>query len=151
MMLRVTVELWPGGRESGKRVIATADIGRIADGEHADYEARLSETFIGKIGEPGRVRAYPRWSASVWDLVARALASALNGGREELPLRPTLPEVQMHTTPDGTNYVRLREIPEPARMHFARRLEGSTCPYVDEDPEPRDCAYWHDWLGFLHG
>lgn len=28
-MLKVTVELWPGDRESGRRVIATADIGRV--------------------------------------------------------------------------------------------------------------------------
>ena len=149
-MLRVAVELWPGGRESGRRVIATADIGRIRDGEHADYEARLSETFVGDVGT-GHVRRYPRWSASVWDLVARSIAAALAGNPDQLPPRPLRPEVPMHTTPGGTNYVRLREIPEPARTHFARRLEGSTCPYVHEDPEPRDCAYWHDWIGFLHG
>jgi hypothetical protein len=28
-MLKVTVEIWPGGRESGRRTLATADIGRI--------------------------------------------------------------------------------------------------------------------------
>lgn len=149
-MLKVTVELWPVGRESGKRVIATADIGRVADGEHADYEARLAETNVGCIGT-GYVRGYPRWSASVWDLVARSIAAALAGNSDELPPRPLLPVVPMHTTPDGTKYVRLREIPEPARKHFERRLDGATCPLIEEDQEPRGCAYWHDWLYFLQG
>nr|WP_092003205.1 hypothetical protein [Paraburkholderia lycopersici] len=149
-MLRVTVELWPGGRESGKRVIATADIGRVADGAHADYEARLAEVGIGSIGT-GHVRAYPRWSATVWDLVARSIAAALGGNSDQLPPRPRLPAVPMHTTPDGTNYVRLRETPWPARTHFESTLEGSTCPQIVEDPEPRGCAYWHDWVYFLMG
>jgi len=45
-MLRVIVELWPGGRESSKRVIATADIGRIRNGKHADYEVELHEALL---------------------------------------------------------------------------------------------------------
>ncbi len=54
-MLRVTVELWPGGRETAKRVIATADIGRVADGAYAYYEAKLTEVGVGSIGT-GHVR-----------------------------------------------------------------------------------------------
>ncbi|QCP51620.1 hypothetical protein FAZ95_03035 [Trinickia violacea] len=149
-MLKVTVELWPNGRESGRRVIATADIGRVADGAHADYKVRLSEVGVGTAGT-GHVRAYPRWSASVWDLVARSIATALGGNADELPPRPTLPDVPLHTTVDGTQYVRLREIPEPARTHFAQRREGSACPLIAEDAEPRGCAYAHDWFHFLQG
>ena len=149
-MLRVTVELWPGGREAGKRVIATADIGRIKDGAHADYEVRLEEGSLGDVGDGAVVREYPRWSASVWDLVARCIAASLNGGREDLPSRPTLPEVPVHDS-GGLQYVRLREIPEPARTYFQRRIVNSTRPMVSDDPEPMDCAYVWDWAAFLGG
>lgn len=131
-MLRVTVELWPGGRESSKKVIASADIGRVKNGAHADYEVRLSESPIGSVGI-GHVREYPRWSASVWDLVARCIAAALNGGQEGLPSRPTLLEVPVHDS-GGLQYVRLREIPEPARTFFQRRIVNSTRPMVATTP-----------------
>lgn len=149
-VLRVTVELWPDGRESGKRVIATADIGRIADGALADYEARLYEDGLGSV-RAGNVSTYPRWSASIWDLVARSICAALGGNADQLPPRPVQPDVRMHTTPEGTRYVRLREISEPARTHFFRRIANKTRPVIDEDPEPGECAYWHDWLYFVRG
>lgn len=147
-MLRVTVELWPGGRESGKRVIATADIGKVKDGALADYEVHLEESTLGDVGNIATVCEYPRWSASVWDLVARCIAAALNGGQEGLPSRPTLLEVPVHDS-GGLQYVRLREIPEPARTFFQRRIVNSTRPMVSDDPEPMDCAYVWDWDAFL--
>jgi hypothetical protein len=152
-MLRVTVELWPGGQESGRRVIATADIGRIKDGALANYEVELQEKLLEHIGvgEIAHVREYPRWSASVWDLVGRCIAAALNGGKEALPPRPVLPEVPKHTSADGTPYVCMREIPEPARTLFAKNMSGSTCPLVEEDEEPRGCVYAWDWQAFLEG
>ncbi|MGF6968775.1 hypothetical protein OKW43_005803 [Paraburkholderia sp. WC7.3g] len=152
-MLRVTIELWPGGRESGKRVIATADIARVKNGALADYEVELRESLLDDIGvgEVAHVRTYPRWSASVWDLVGRCIAAALNGGKEELPGRPVLPEVPVHVSRDGRAYVRLREIPEPSRTLFENNLRSSGCPFVLDDPEPRDCAWSHDWQDFLNG
>jgi hypothetical protein len=152
-MLKVIVELWPGGRESGKRVIATADIARVKNGVFADYEVELHEALLEDtgVGEIADMRAYPRWAASVWDLVGRCIAAALNNGREELPPRPVLPEVPVHTSAEGTRYVRLREIPEPSRTLFMKNLYGSTCPLVTEDLEPRNCAYAHDWQAFLEG
>ncbi|MEN8517950.1 hypothetical protein [Burkholderia sp. RS02] len=150
MMLRVIVELWPGGRESSKRVIATADIGRIRNGKHADYEVELHEALLGDIGDTAVVRKYPRWSASVWDLVARSIAAALNRGKEELPPRPVLPEVPVHIS-DNRRYVRLREIPEPARTFFRRNIANSGRPLIEEDPDPMDCAWAHDWSDFLDG
>jgi hypothetical protein len=150
-MLRVTVELWPGGRESGRRVIATADIGRVKDGALADYKVDLEEKLLGYVGDTATVHSYPRWSASVWDLVARCIAAALNGGREELPPRPVLPEVPVHTSAGGRRYVRLREIPEPARTFFRRNIANSGRPMVEDDPEPMDCAWAHDFQDFLEG
>lgn len=150
-MLKVTVELWPGGRESGRRVIATADIGRIRDGAFADYRVRLEEQFLNNVGDEAVVADYPRWSASVWDLVARCLAAALNDGREALPPRPMLPVAREHER-DGRRYVRLREIPEPAQTFFRRRIaDSSRCPHVEEDAEPKGWAYAEDWEDFLRG
>jgi hypothetical protein len=48
-MLKITVEIWPGGRESGRRVLATGDIGRIKDGALADYRVELHEDGQGDI------------------------------------------------------------------------------------------------------
>ncbi|MGF6837892.1 hypothetical protein QF001_001759 [Paraburkholderia youngii] len=150
-MLRVTVELWPGGRESGKRVIATADIARVRDGALADYEVGLKEERFGAVGAIAYVRRYPRWSASVWDLVARCIASALNDGKGRLPPRPVLPEVPVHTSADGRRYVRIQEIPEPAQTFFLAKNESSGRPCISEDPNPRACAWAHDWQDFLDG
>ncbi|MGF6937142.1 hypothetical protein OKW41_006304 [Paraburkholderia sp. UCT70] len=143
-MLRVTVELWPGGRESGKRVIATADISRVKNGALADYEVELQEGLLESVGNVAHVRKYPRWSASVWDLVGRCIAAALNEGKEELPPRPTRPTAPVHVRDDGMHYVRLDEIPEPTRTFFGENLAGSSIP-------ARDCAYAHDWDDFLNG
>ncbi|MCL4667860.1 hypothetical protein [Burkholderia pseudomallei] len=143
-MLKVTVELWPGGRESRKRVIATADIGRVRDGALADYEVELRETLLGDVGDTTLIRDYPRWSASVFDLVARCLAAALNNGKEELPPRPVSPEVTIHVRGDGVHYVKLSEIPEPAKTYFEKSLDGSGIPGHGR-------AYAHDWHDFLEG
>lgn len=150
-MLRVTVELLPGGFDSIKRVIATADIARVRDGATADYEVRLGEDLLCAVGERATVTEYPRWSASVWDLVARCIAASLNRGREELPRRPVSPKVPVHTSHSGTRYVRLREIPEPTRTFFAHNISESSRPEVSDDPLPTDCAYGDDWEDFLLG
>ncbi|MBB5427487.1 hypothetical protein HDG40_005666 [Paraburkholderia sp. JPY158] len=126
-MLKVTVELWPGGREAGKQVIATADIVRVRDGARADYEVALKEGLLGSVGDVAFVCSYPRWSASVWDLVGRSISAALSGGKEELPPRPVLPEVPVHVI-DGMRCVRLADIPEPTRTLFAHNLAGSSVP-----------------------
>ncbi|MGF6508259.1 hypothetical protein [Paraburkholderia sp. 32] len=146
-MLRITIELLPGGQEEGKRVIATADIARASDGPTGalgDYRVALSDAILGEVGEPTVVRRYPRWASSVWDLVARCLATALNQGREALPPRPARPEVTVRTNDAGYRYVRLDEIPEPTRTFFDRKLAGSGIP-------DHGCAFAHDWFDFLNG
>ncbi|SOF00981.1 hypothetical protein SAMN05446635_9061 [Burkholderia sp. OK233] len=143
-MLRVTIELLPGGRESGKRVIATADIARVSGGALADYRVALEDAVLGEVGGRAIVRSYPRWASSVWNLVVRCLAAALNEGREELPPRPAKPEVAVRMNDAGYRYVRLDEIPEPARTFFDQTLAGSGIP-------DHGCAYAHDWFDFLNG
>lgn len=80
----------------------------------------------------------------MWDLVARCLAVALNQGREALPSRPEKPEVTVRVNDAGFRYVRLDEIPEPARTVFDQALAGSGIP-------DHGCAYAHDWFDFLDG
>ncbi|WP_366919804.1 hypothetical protein [Burkholderia orbicola] len=146
----MTVELWPGGRESSKRVIATADIGRVRSGALADYKVRLEEMPLGMVGEDVIVHDYPRWGASILDTVARCIAVELSGGAEELPQRPVTPDVPVHTS--GTVwYVQLNEIPEPVGAFFRRNVATSTCPIMDEAINPMDCAYAEDWESFLSG
>ena len=86
-MLRVTVELLPGGRLDGRRTVATADIWRTRTGAQADYEFAMGEDLLPDQVWRGVLQDYPRWSASVWDLVARSIAIALTS-TEELPPRP---------------------------------------------------------------
>ena len=146
-MLRITVELLPGGREQEKRVIATADIARVSDGRFgalADYRVALQDAVLSEVGERAVVRSYPRWAASVWDLVARGIAAALNQDIEALPARPAKPQVKVHTNDAGFRYVRLDEIPEPTRTFFDRKLAGSGIP-------DHGCAYAHDWFDCLNG
>ncbi|GAB3095191.1 hypothetical protein GCM10027081_17330 [Cupriavidus yeoncheonensis] len=148
-MLRVTVELMPGGRVQGRRTLATADIGRIRSGALADYEIDMEEDLLPNPWG-GTLQDYPRWSASVWDLVARSIAVAL-AGKEELPPRPDQPQVPVHLSAGRTSHVRLEEIPEPTRSYFAHNIRGSTRPIIDEAPDPLGCAYSWDWNDFLAG
>jgi hypothetical protein len=149
-MLRVTVSLWPCGDESRQRELLHADIGNVGGGASANYCVAL----VDETGErrDARLDDYPRWSASLWDLVIRAAARAAYG-EEALPARPVpiSERVPVHQTANGLNYVRVRDIPEPVRSVFCERMANSTRPLVDEDPDPFDCVYAWDWHSFLEG
>ncbi|WP_144157539.1 hypothetical protein [Paraburkholderia sp. BCC1885] len=147
-MLKVIVEIWPGGRESGRNAFAAADIGRIKNGTLADYRVELHENGQGGIGSAGLLD-YPRYSTTVWDLVARAIAVALTG-KEELPPRSRKLDVPVRVA-GNVPYIRLREIPEPARSMFQKHIAYSTRPLIEEDPMPMDCVYSWDWFDFLAG
>lgn len=142
-MLRVTVELLPGGRVQGRQTLATADIGRIRSGALADYQVEMEEGLLPDQIWSGALQEYPRWSASVWDLVARGIAVALTG-KEELPPRPQLPQVPVHTGDGGMQIVHLDEIPEPTRTFFEHNLCGSGTPGAG-------MAFAWDWDDFLAG
>jgi hypothetical protein len=134
--------LLPGGRESGKRVIATADIARVSGWALADYRVDVKDAVRGEVGEAAIVQAYPRSASSVWNPVARCVAVALNRRLEELPSRPAKPEVAVRVNEADFRYVRLDDIPEPTRTFFDQMLAGSGIP-------DRGCAYAHDWFDFL--
>lgn len=147
-MLRITVELVPGGWENVKKTIAVAELHNVAGGAVADYMLFLSEDGV-LFDENTRIEKYPRWAAPVWDLVARAIAKSLTG-QERLPRRPEPVGVPVHDS-DGVKYVRLSELPEPARSAFAHRMRHSTCPVIEEDSSPMHCFYASDWTDFLAG
>ncbi|UIF86109.1 hypothetical protein [Cupriavidus sp. UYPR2.512] len=149
-MLRLTVELFPGGRESGRRTLATANIARERSGALADYSIGMNEDLLDDV-YTGELKDYPRWSGSIWDLVARAIAVALTG-EEALPKRPAVPDVPIHRSGvPGAAYVRLCEIPEPARTFFVNHIRYETRPIVSEVPDPLDCAHLWEWESFLNG
>ena len=147
-MLRITIELLPGGREGARRTIAVAELGRTHGKRLGTYHMALNEEPFGLVGQ-AVLRDYPRYGASIWDLVARGIAVALTG-KEELPPRPTVPEVPIYHV-GKVPYVRKSEIPEPARTFFWRSMENSSRPMVESDADPENCAYHWDWEDFLDG
>jgi hypothetical protein len=146
-MLRVSVELWPGGQKQGSTVLAVADIERTRSGVRSDYSVELFEDVVYRRWS-GTVDNYPRWSASVWDLVARSIASALSGS-EVLPRRPIQVVAPVHRSAEGVSFVRLRELPQPARRFFEQSIQGKACPVIDGVSDPCACA--SDWGDFLNG
>lgn len=143
-MLKITISLVPGGVGT-ERKLGELHISNVGGGALADYQCVLHGDDL-----PGparaRVRCYPRWSASVWDLVARAIAKSLSG-QERLHRRPDPVTVPLHAYGNLT-YVRMREIQEPARSAFVRRMRWSTLPVI---PGEGDCAYSWDWQAFIGG
>ncbi|MDT3687932.1 MAG: hypothetical protein RO009_23155 [Pseudorhodoplanes sp.] len=75
-MLRVKVELVPGGWEGGSREIARAEIGNISNlADMSDYAVRVSEGRNSVAGTEawsceGKIFAHDR-RTSVWSLVAK--------------------------------------------------------------------------------
>ena len=147
-MLKITVEVISPGIGRG-RTIGTAKIGRFSRSATPDYIVELAEETC-RHRPQATLKKYPRFAGSIWDLVARAIAIGLTG-KERLPPRPEPLDVPVYRAADGTEYVRLIEIPEPAASIFRKRIEFSTSPVIYEDPTPRDCAYASDWSSFLTG
>jgi hypothetical protein len=83
-MLRVTVELVPGGDETRVRTIARMTIANIsALADISDYEFKATETANPLAGTPARevhgfVRGHDR-RQGVWSLVAKASSLAAEG------------------------------------------------------------------------
>jgi hypothetical protein len=74
-VIKVIVELWPGGDESRKKTLATGTIANIATGSltSGNYFVDLRD----KAGRPwrhGTVTGFPRKRLLAWDLLCRALA-----------------------------------------------------------------------------
>lgn len=143
-MLKITISLVPGGIGS-ERHLGELLIGNVSGGMNSDYRCVLKGDDLPNPLHT-TIKRYPRWSTTVWDLVARAIAKSLSGS-ERLPQRPHTPKVPIHTS-GKTPYVRMSEIPEPARSVFERRMKDSTVPVIEGES---DCVYAWDWEGFISG
>lgn len=77
-MLKVTLHYATPARVSAQNLLGRLDIGYAKLDAYADYKAVM---FTAGVGEqpPVQLLGYPRWSASVWDLVARVACISLNG------------------------------------------------------------------------
>lgn len=76
-MLKVTLHYATPRQVSARNIIGRLDIGYAKLDAHADYKGVMQSSGIGEHG-PVRLMEYPRWSASVWDLVARMACLSLN-------------------------------------------------------------------------
>lgn len=75
-MLKMTVHSGLLASRGQANQLAILDVAYQKKSALADYVVALSLRGSGEVA-PAFVRNYPRWSASVWDLIARALAQAL--------------------------------------------------------------------------
>ncbi len=143
-MLKITISRVPGGI-GPERHLGELLIGNVSGEMHADYQRDLKGADLPNPLHT-TIKRYPRWSTTVWDLVGRAIAKSLSGS-ERLPQRPRTPRVPTHTT--GTiRYVRMAEIPEPARSVFERQMRGSAVLVIEGGT---DCVYAWAWEGFISG
>lgn len=142
-MLKIAISIIPNG-VGKERQLAELHIANIGGGALADYKYSVSAE--GTDEASGYITRYPRWSASVLDLVARAIAKALTG-REALPRRPRPIKVPVRIDINaGTKYVRVREIPEPAKSAFVKQLGSRARPSISGED---DCVHAEDWLQFI--
>lgn len=76
-MLRVSIHAGPLKQVSRYNLVAWLDIAYEKLEPIANYKTVLFESGIGAT-MPIPLNSYPRWSASLWDLIARALALGLS-------------------------------------------------------------------------
>lgn len=84
-MIRVTVELLPGGYEEGKRTLGVATISNDmedtmqTDGSLGSYRVKLSKSGakVDETWKTGRVTGLPRKRLGGWDLLFRALRATV--------------------------------------------------------------------------
>lgn len=82
-MLKVTLHHGPPKRADRHNILGRLDLAYETLDSRANYKARMFTTGVGEQPEV-RIKKYPRWSASIWDLVARAACLSLQG-EESIP------------------------------------------------------------------
>lgn len=137
--LQVDIGLRPGGRGS-VRPLAMACAVRETD-------ATLSVGFKEAEGPVGHQAGHALRSQyrDVWDLAEHVLRLSMFGA-DELPAATAL-DVPVHKS-GNLPYVRIGEVPEPARNVFERRMAHSTRPVI---AGALDAVYAWDWTDFLGG
>lgn len=76
-MLKVSLHHATPARVTARNVLGRLDIGYAKLDAVADYKVVMTAAGVGEL-PPAQIKDYPRWSASVWDLVARAICMCLN-------------------------------------------------------------------------
>lgn len=143
-MLRITVELVPHGDETRARTLATMNIANVGGEEYSDYVIAAQEQFDSQ-QRNACLKQYPRWGASLWDMVGRA-ASLVAHGTEAPKHRPTSPQmVTVGEEPNaGTDFSEVAKRANPTlEKALQSALAHSTCPL--------NGYYWHDVRAFLRG
>lgn len=82
-MLRISIHAGARDNASPFNLLAWLDIGYDKLGPLANYKTVLYQSGRG-VTLPAPIDQYPRWSASLWDLTARALAIGLREAPENL-------------------------------------------------------------------
>jgi hypothetical protein len=77
-MLKVTLHTGKPARANECNLLGRLDIGYASLDAHADYKAVMLSSGLGEQA-PVTLKGYPRWSASLWDLVARVACLSLSG------------------------------------------------------------------------
>lgn len=76
-MLKVTLHHATPARVSAQNILGRLDIGYARLDATADYKAVMQTSGLGE-QSPITLTDYPRWSASIWDLVARIVCLGIN-------------------------------------------------------------------------
>lgn len=84
-MLRVYLHTGSLAQRSPSNQLAVLDIAYARQGAFSDYLVAMSLSGTGEV-PPDRLEKYPRWSASLWDLTARALTRILYREDQAPPL-----------------------------------------------------------------
>lgn len=80
-MIKVTVELWPHGYETGKEVLAEAFIANDGTSDNrniGNYEVWLKQKTKRSL-KFGRVKNYRRLTQPIWKLIELCIQSAFRG------------------------------------------------------------------------
>lgn len=113
-MLRVSIHAGPVREISRFNRVDWVDIGYDQLGVLANYKVVLFNVGEG-VTPPVRLSSYPRWSASLWDLTARAIALGLSPDRKN-------PEEKVHA--ENWQTIRIRSGIEPVIQHFPNSGTG---------------------------
>lgn len=84
-MLRVYLHSGSVAQRSPHNQLAALDVAYARQGAFSDYLVAMSLAGTGEVA-PDRLEKYPRWSASLWDLVARALTRILFRADQASPM-----------------------------------------------------------------
>lgn len=89
-MLKVSLHASAPGRATAQNLLGRVDIGYTTLDAMATYKAAMVLTGLGELS-PVALEKYPRWSASIWDLVARIVCLCINRREEVWPAHlPTM-------------------------------------------------------------